>query len=568
MVDEGDTTAFSSAGATATADVLVAGHGSLAADFAAYSGRRGAADLVSAVIFLPPRLDEHHRREVDDLLAAAAKRGARMVCVVSTFRALFGDRNATAAEAHALRQAAAAGLRTVLIRPGHVLSPGSPDAAFLRRFGFCWPLVPSRLRSCFVEGGELFAAVEAECRTARRGRELALLGPNRPWRDVLRRHRAPGLLSACLTAACALLSLLLLGHLAALVLDLLARRRSALRRWNCDTLRPGSFRELLALCNRHNHRHVKVVGYNNGVVHFGQRFPGRTVVSTVRLNRVVRTGPDVIRADCGVTVRQALAFLAADGQELPVIPNYSYVCLGTAFFVPIHGSAADFSCVAETITRVVLYDPVSERLIVATRDEAAFRDNVYDMKSGMVLLRLDLRVRPRARYFVRREELEAPDATAILAALRDDKAANVEVRKSSAAARNVSIIRFYTSPDRAGGQALELPRDPLGSLWDKLEANAVTSYLFHLLVRRLAWHVELFFPPADFVTFWETHQDLPLRKIQLRSIRRDGLPKSPFRDGDCVSVDLFMLRRHRRPFEAYLRRTFAAVRVNPGKHSM
>ena len=52
-----------------------------------------------------------------------------------------------------------------------------------------------------------------------------------------------------------------------------------------------------------------------------------------------------------------------------------------------------------------------------------------------------------------------------------------------------------------------------------------------------------------------------------RYIRRDGMPHSPFRDHDCVSVDLFMLRRHRRRFEAYLKDTFPVVRTNPGKHS-
>jgi hypothetical protein len=60
---------------------------------------------------------------------------------------------------------------------------------------------------------------------------------------------------------------------------------------------------------------------------------------------------------------------------------------------------------------------------------------------------------------------------------------------------------------------------------------------------------------------------LPLRKIQLRYIRRDGFPHSPFRDHDCVSADMFMFRKHREQFEAYLKKTFSVVRANPGKHS-
>ena len=89
----------------------------------------------------------------------------------------------------------------------------------------------------------------------------------------------------------------------------------------------------------------------------------------------------------------------------------------------------------------------------------------------------------------------------------------------------------------------------------------------HALTRHFAWHVELFLTTDEFVTFWKTHHQVPVRKIQVRHIRRDGLPHSPFRDHDCVSVDLFMLRRHRRTFEAYLKKTFTVVRTNPGKHS-
>ena len=93
--------------------------------------------------------------------------------------------------------------------------------------------------------------------------------------------------------------------------------------------------------------------------------------------------------------------------------------------------------------------------------------------------------------------------------------------------------------------------------------------MFHALVRNFAWHVELFFTPEEFATFWETHRALPLRKIQLRYIRREeSLPHSPFRDHDCVSADMFLARKHRATFEAYLKRTFAVIRANPGKHSM
>jgi hypothetical protein len=83
----------------------------------------------------------------------------------------------------------------------------------------------------------------------------------------------------------------------------------------------------------------------------------------------------------------------------------------------------------------------------------------------------------------------------------------------------------------------------------------------------VAWHTELFFTPREFELFWRTHAQVPLRKIQLRYIRRDGMPHSPFCDEDCVSADLFLFRYDKPAFDAYLKRTFNFVRTNPGKHS-
>jgi hypothetical protein len=583
------------AGAAKPGVLVVAGFGeATAADYVAYARRRqepeggvqvadlsdpaAVARLRSAigrslasalVLFLSPRPSEPDRRALGDLLDLAGELPVRCVVVVSTFRAHLGDLGAAEAEAHVLARTKGLRARTVVFRPGHVLSPTSRAATRLRRLGFLYPLVPRRLRSCCVDGDELFAAIEIQRQAAgpRGTRLYTLLGPNLPWRDWLARHRAPGPLSACLTAVSALLALSLVGHLAGLVLVLLARRRPSLRRWHFDTLRPGSLRELLALYNPYNHRHVKVVGYNNGVRHFGHRYPGKTVVSTAACDGVARAGADGLKADCGATVRKARDFLAGLGRELPVVPNYSYVCLGTAFFVPIHGSAADYSTIADTITRVVLYDPARDRLVAARRGEPAFGDYAYNLRADVLLLRLRLRTKPRSRYYVHRQALRDPGAAELLSALRDERAANVEIRKSSASSDAVTVSRYYQDPGASPSPVLELPRDALGRLWDRLEENRVTAFVMHALTRYFAWHVELFFTAEEFATFWQTHRALPLRKLQLRHIRRDGLPHSPFRDHDCVSVDLFMLRRHRRRFEAYLTATFPVVRTNPGKHS-
>jgi hypothetical protein len=519
------------------------------------------------VFFLSPRPGERDRRALDDLLGRASAWGTQFIGVVSTFRVHLGDRAAAETEGHVLALAKGLPVRTVVFRPGCVLSRHSRATVLLRRYGFLYPLVPRRLRGCCIEGDELFAAIEAERRKADgRPRIYTLLGPNLSWRDVLAQHRATGPVRACLTAASAVLALFLVGHLAALLLTLLGRRRPALRSANFNTLWPRSVSELLTLYNPYNYRHVKVVGYNNGVVHFGHRYPGKTVLSTVFCNRVAHAGADILKGDCGATIRRALDFLATAGQELPVVPNYSYVCLGTAFFVPIHGSASDYSTVADTITRVVLYDPVRDRFLAATRQEQAFREYVFNLQADVLLLRLYLRAKPKSCYYVRRETWKAPGSGELLRALSDGRATNVEVRKSSASSDTVTVSRYYKEPG-ASSSVLELPRDALGRLWDRLEENPVTSFLMHALTRHFAWHVELFFTAEEFATFWESHRALPLRKLQLRYIRRDGMPHSPFREHDCVSVDLFMLRRHRRRFEAYLAQTFPVVRTNPGKHS-
>jgi hypothetical protein len=544
------------------------------------------ARLEDIVLFLPPRLGAFERGALDALLALAKEHQTSFIGIVSTFRVHLGAEAAAEAEGYVLDQLKDTRTRVAIFRPAHILSEHSTASINLHRFSFLAPLVPGRYRSCCVAGAELFAAINDARHGSHCRRIYALLGPNRPWKERLREHRGHGVVQTFLAFTCFVFALLLVGHFTAIMFDLLMRWRPSLRHWNFDTLQPRSFQELLALYNPHNFQYVKVVGYNNGVVHFGHRFPGKTVISTVMCNRVrfhrspfaggglgVRQDR-VINADCGTTIRKVMDFLAEAGQELYVLPNYSYVCLGTAFFVPIHGSASDYATVAEIITRVLLYNPVSDRFLRASSDEPAFREHLYNMRSNILLLRVCLRVKPKDRYFVHREELHDATAEELLNALRDPGAANVEVRKSKASSTIVELSKYYQAdregePCRVSGRVdlLEIPRDSLGRLWDRLEENAITSFLMHALTRWFAWHVELFFSAEEFKTFWHSHQALPLRKIQLRYIRRDGLPHSPFCEHDCVSVDMFLFRWHRKAFEAYVKQTFAVVRSNPGKHS-
>ena len=490
----------------------------------------------SLILFLGPRFTPRQRGQLDDLIAVARRCRTRFVAIISTFRVHLDDPEVTAVEDDVVARATNLFERVLVVRPGHVVSRHSPVVVLLERLAPFFPLVPTRLSTCFVEGNDLFGAIEAERLDARqqpgsrepwrsgamatfppfpgrpvgiRNRAFTLLGANRSWRDMLVRHRGAGLWQYLATAVSTVLSWLLVGQALAFVFTLFARRSPWLRQWNVQTLRPRSLRELLSLCHPGNIAHVRVVGYNNGVAHFGHRHPGKTIVSTVRCHRMAFAGPNTLKADSGATVRNALDFLAQSQQELYVVPNYSYVSLGTSFFVPIHGSAVEYSTVADTIRRVVLYDPDSDRIIAAGRNDAAFREHVYNQESRAVLLRLYILAKPKSRYFVHRETLENPSAAQLLAALSDSSATNVEIRQAHAASARVTVSRYYTDLAETSSPALELPRDALGRLWDRLEENPVTSYLMHALSRHVAWHTELFFTPAQFDVFWRTHGQLP-----------------------------------------------------------
>src|SRR5262249_46136022 len=155
-------------------------------------------------------------------------------------------------------------------------------------------------------------------------------------------------------------------------------------------------------------------------------------------------------------------------------------------------------------------------------------------------LRLKLRCREKASYFVRQSSLVEPTAAEVWQAFADTAASNIEIRKAGDTAASVDVYKYYTAPTCE--DALEVPKDSLGRLWDRLEENAITSWLFHTLVRRFGYHVELFLDEREFPIFWEAHSKLPLSKIQLRFARRDGLPHSPIGNRDCISADLFMRR--------------------------
>lgn len=571
----------------ASEPILVAGSGGpVMNDFIAFAARSGSgkvavldastASLISrdqekhiaaVVLFVGRGQSKNERAALDAVVELARAAKVRTVCIVGSFLVHLGDQRAAQAELEAVARLQPLVGRIVLFRTGHVLSAKSRTTEQLQRWAFLYPLVPSRFASGFIDGDELFAAIETEMRSEGKARKATytLLGVNRPWKTVLGEN-ATSAGQRALAVAAYLLSWLGIGWLVGQLAVGFARWAPRLRGLNCSTLYPASYRELLELYNKYSYRHVKIVGYNNGVVHFGQSYPGKTVVSTIRCNQTARVCRSVGTFDAGATLHQAIDVVGRSGKEFYVLPNYSYVSVGTAFFVPIHGSASDYSTLGDTIDRVLLYDPAEDRLVSARRDDPAFSECIYNLRRDCLLLRLRFRLKDKSVYFRKHTRRVNPTGAELLALLQDTGASNVEIRKGKAAGDSVDVYQYYTS-STGDAAAEEFPRDALGKLWDRLEANPITAYVFHALTRWLAFHVEAFFSPEEFVRFWETHRTLPVVKFQLRYIKRDGLPHSPFLRHDCVSADMFMLRKHKPEFEAYIKENFRAVQFNPGKHS-
>lgn len=515
-------------------------------------------------------------------IAAAAKNGPiRCVVIIESVSIHLGDRRAAATQ-HRLKEQLEPKLeQLVIIRTGHILSPSSSTTTISNSLCGLHPLVSSRLTSTFVDGAALFAVIEQELaatggssnRTAQAGatesREITLLGKRSTWRSVLPASESESRGRRMLWFVCRVLAFVGFPWLIFQAIRLLSKFTPRLRSLHVHSLKPRSVRELISLCNCHNFRHVQIAGYNNGVNHFGWKFPGKTVVLTTGVPGSVHLSDAHVTVDAGLTLKHCIAELTKAGREFYVVPNYSWISMGTLFFVPVHGSGSHVSTLGDTIEEVLLYDCSREEFITARRDDSVFRETMYDTSRHMLLLRLTLRVKPRSVYFVRRSTIEQPTSDDIQKLFQDTAASNVEIRKNSASGPSIEVSRYYT--DRGVGtadEAMEVPRDSIGRIWDRLEETPVVSSLFHWFVRTSAFHVELFLKPDEFAVFWTHHQSLPVSKIQLRRILKDGMTHSACRDENCISADLFMTRGNRDVFCQFITTQLPGVRSNPGKQSL
>ena len=502
----------------------------------------------------------------DALLTELRRIKPQRVCFVTGCGVLFGDKQASSREQSLL--GAIDGAKSTIVRIANL--SGVPRNGLVRASS---SVLPITIRSAFVEPAELLKCVDEVFAADEQPEQLTLLGENRAWREELRKSE-PNVIDKVGSVPGSVLRFMGGGYLVRSSVAGLKRFSPRARAFNFDTIMPTSEDQLLSLCNRHNAPHIAVCGYNNGVSHFGWRFPGKTVVPTCRSGNEIRIEDDTVTVDAGVTLKRCIEELKAKGKEFYVVPNFSYIGMGTVFFVPVHGSGSEVSTLGDTIEWVRFYDPWTNKIVETSRGEELFDESMYRLDTGYVLLQLKLRVRDCASYFVRQSELENPTASEVWAVFDDPETSNIEIRKNKADSDTIQVSKYYASDeattptDPTDDDRMEVPRDSIGKVWDRIEENKVSAWLFHWFVRTMAFHVELFMTEHEFEVFWNNHRDLPVSKIQLRFAKRDGMKHSPFGSEDRVSADLFMTKKNREKFLSFIREHLPNVRFNPGKQSM
>lgn len=479
-------------------------------------------------------------------------------------------------QSKALRQlhaefAAAGAVEILQLSCGLLTVDDSQMPEQLRLPSWLAPLLPRSATLPCLTAERLVAVLQGELTAEPRQptgqlRRLTIPGRRYSLQQLLNREHASSWLSNSAAALATLAACCGACLLADLLLLILCRLRWSWARMLPQVLKPRSARELLEVYNRWSWPDLQLAGWNNGVVHFGWKFPGRTVVSTAASGRCLRIGRETVTVDGGLPLKQVLLTLQAAGRSLPVVPNFSWISMGTAFFVPVHGSGCRISTLGQAVVRALVYDASKNQLLRLHQDTSEFRRMMYDRSRPLLLLRMTLQTQQPLKYSVREESLQNPAAEQLLLAFADPAAANVEVRKARAVDRKVIVRRFDAEP--AVTDAAELPRDRLGSLWDRIEETPLAGRLFHWFVRSFAFHVELLMSPNEFRVFWEHHARLPLAKIQLRRMLRDGIENSACCNFDCICADLFMLRGKRHVFTEFITEHLPTVRTNPGKQSL
>ena len=527
-----------------------------------------------AVVFAGSESDAESLSLVRRVLSLANQNPVGRMLILTSSQVHYGDAHYADLERCIIAAVRSRVASLTILRTGFILSRSSWLGRSHPTLRWLTPCLSPSLTGTFVGEQRLNEVLDQEFATPQLDsvRTISLLGERRAWACVLRNctgDHGEGLAALSLRMMTLLCRWIGLQFVVSLVLALTARYFPAARPLVQSTLQPTSNAELLSLCNRHNARHVRIAGYNNGVNHFGWHFPQKTVVQTTGIRTTPRIRNGAVRVGSGRTLKDCIQALNKTGQELFVVPNYSYISVGTAFFVPVHGSGCDVSTLGDTIDHVLLYDTEREQFIRARRGEPAFQDAMYHRSGRHILLRLVLRVRPKAQYLMTRTTLLQPTHQQLLDALHCPTASNVEIRKNKVSSNEVTVCSYRVrSNETTSADSIEVPRDSIGRVWDRMEENRIAAALFHWFVRSHGFHVELFLTPDEMAVFWNHHTSLPISKLQFRLVRRDGMTHSPFRDEDLVSVDLFTTRKHQAALTEFLRVRLPRVRTNPGKQTL
>ena len=298
------------------------------------SGWRHAIEqtqVLQMLLVLPTNLSKSDQRLVDSCAEYAHHQASFRVCLISSFSAHLGDAAQLQFE-NTLSQnfETAENCRVTVLRTGHRLETSTVLRKRLQLLAPTYPLLTTRWKSCFLDSDELSAAIEGlfEKTYWPRRRVITLLGHNRLLSDVLSEYKLP---SAATNAVSLLASLAKAVGVGAL-LGWAASFKKPFRLWQCQTIQPESTCELLALYNPYNHHHLAISGYNTGVVHFGWKYPDRTVVKTTAAGKCLRIGDRRVDVDAGLTLKRVNTALDRNNDEFYVLPNYSYISMGTTIF--------------------------------------------------------------------------------------------------------------------------------------------------------------------------------------------------------------------------------------------
>ncbi len=540
------------------------------------------------IILFTPRLSANTVRFLQGLSSSRSRKLTRCVCVFTALNAHFGDRAAVELEDFVKLQLRAITSNILFLRTGRLIHNDSthphPNAEAKRRRGCLTGLFPRRMGRVLVSVTQLSDVILSFLRghSDRRfddplsiavDQEMTLLGPYQLYATdaavpgQLNSHDQPNRVGIFLRQLIALIGFLGVRQLFWVVLVVLARLNPSFREFTGQPIQPKSNPELLRLYHPWNRQYLQTVGMNIGVRHFGWTFPHRTLVQTTTLPQCNRWSEGRFKVNAGSPLKHCVEFLRTRNEQLLVVPNFTWVSAGTAFFVPIHGSASSVSTLGQSIESVLLFDGDSRRFVRARRGDGLFESLMYRQERLLVLLRAEFRTESRCTYRKQTETRKTPPAEEIWRLFFQSEFSHMELRKKHSKSTTVDICCFQPASTE-DQETIDVPRDQIGQLWDRIEETPVVSWLFHELVKRYAFHVELFLDQAEFEEFWRHHEELPLLKIQLRRVNKDGMRHSPVCNEDRISADLFMKKDDRNVFCSFVDQHIPNVRWNPGKQSL